>query len=116
MYSNPPLHGALLAARILNDPALNKQWLGEVKGMADRIIEMRALLRSNLEKLGSAHDWSHITRQIGMFAYTGLSPEEMDKLAKEHSVYATRDGRISVAGITTANVGRLAEAIYKVKG
>ncbi|KAF2658439.1 hypothetical protein K491DRAFT_653049 [Lophiostoma macrostomum CBS 122681] len=116
LYSNPPVHGARIASEILNDPALNKQWLGEVKGMADRIITMRALLKENLEKLGSKHDWSHITSQIGMFAYTGLKPEQMDVLAKEHSVYATKDGRISVAGITTGNVKRLAEAIYKVTG
>ncbi|KAF2787800.1 mitochondrial aspartate aminotransferas-like protein [Melanomma pulvis-pyrius CBS 109.77] len=116
LYSNPPVHGARIASVILNDPALNKQWLGEVKDMADRIITMRALLKENLEKLGSKQDWSHITSQIGMFAYTGLNAEQMDKLAKEHSVYATKDGRISVAGITSGNVKRLAEAIYKVKG
>ena len=116
LYSNPPIHGARIAAQILNDAGLYQQWLGEVKGMADRIITMRALLKENLEKLGSAHDWSHITSQIGMFAYTGLDAAAMDKLAREHSVYATKDGRISVAGITSDNVGRLAEAIYKVKG
>ncbi|KAG9550933.1 hypothetical protein KCU77_g20658, partial [Aureobasidium melanogenum] len=116
LYSNPPVHGARVASTILNDPELNKQWLGEVKGMADRIITMRALLKENLEKLGSKHDWSHITSQIGMFAYTGLKPEQMDALAKEHSVYATKDGRISVAGITSGNVKRLAESIYKVTG
>ncbi|KAK4506772.1 hypothetical protein PRZ48_000505 [Zasmidium cellare] len=116
LYSNPPVHGARIASTILNDSALNKQWLGEVKGMADRIIKMRALLKENLEKLGSKHNWDHITSQIGMFAYTGLTPEQMTKLAEEHSVYATKDGRISVAGITSENVGRLAEAIYKVKG
>lgn len=116
MYSNPPIHGARIASEILNSPELYGEWLGEVKGMADRIITMRALLKDNLEKLGSKHDWSHITSQIGMFAYTGLTPEQMDKLAKEHSVYATKDGRISVAGITSDNVGRLAEAIFKVKG
>jgi aspartate aminotransferase len=48
----------------MNDPALNKQWLSEVEGMASRIIEMRSLLRTNLEKLGSKHDWSHITSQV----------------------------------------------------
>ena len=141
LYSNPPIHGARIASTILNDPELNKQWLGEVKGMADRIIEMRALLKDNLEKLGSKHDWSHITNQIGMFAYTGLKPDAMDKLAKEvctavyellvynvlyfgarslifiqHSVYATKDGRISVAGINSGNVKRLAESIYKLTG
>lgn len=83
MYSNPPVHGARIASEILNDAALNKQWLGEVKGMAERIITMRALLKENLEKLGSKQDWSHITSQIGMFAFTGLSSEEMNTLAKE---------------------------------
>lgn len=116
LYSNPPVHGARVASTILNDPALNKQWLGEVKGMADRIIKMRALLKENLEKLGSKRQWNHITDQIGMFAYTGLDAQQMTKLAEEHSVYATKDGRISVAGITSENVGRLAEAIYKVTG
>lgn len=86
LYSNPPVHGARIASTVLNDSALNQQWLGEVKGMADRIIEMRALLKKNLEQLGSKQDWSHITSQIGMFCYTGLKPEQMDKLAKEVSL------------------------------
>ena len=65
MYSNPPLHGALLAKTVLSDPALKQQWFEEVKGMADRIISMRTALRSNLEGLGSQHNWQHITDQIG---------------------------------------------------
>ena len=69
LYSNPPVHGARIASEILNDSALNKQWLGEVKGMADRIIEMRALLKQNLEDLGSKHDWSHITSQVCYYIF-----------------------------------------------
>jgi aspartate aminotransferase, mitochondrial len=64
MYSNPPVNGARIASEILNDPVLKAQWLAEVKGMADRIISMRALLRKNLEDLGSGYDWSHITSQV----------------------------------------------------
>ncbi|KAI9839587.1 MAG: hypothetical protein M1819_002213 [Sarea resinae] len=64
LYSNPPVHGARIASQILNDPKLQQQWLAEVKEMADRIISMRALLKENLEKLGSKHDWSHITSQV----------------------------------------------------
>ncbi|KAI0999633.1 Aspartate aminotransferase [Podosphaera aphanis] len=115
LYSNPPVHGARIAAHILNDKTLNEQWLGEVKGMADRIIKMRALLKQELGALGNSHDWSHITKQIGMFAYTGLKPDEMNRLATEHSVYATKDGRISVAGINSTNVKRLASAIHSIK-
>ncbi|KAJ6188759.1 hypothetical protein N7519_003667 [Penicillium mononematosum] len=108
-YSNPPIHGARIASTIMNDPALNKQWLSEVEGMASRIIEMRSPPHQPREARQQA-------RLIGMFAYTGLKPEQMDALAKEHSVYATKDGRISVAGITSANVQRLAESIFKVTG
>ena len=88
LYSNPPIHGARIAAAVLASPALNAQWLAEVKAMADRIIRMRALLKQHLEDLGSARDWSHITSQIGMFAYTGLTPQQMDALAKEVSLFA----------------------------
>ena len=69
LYSNPPVHGARIASEILNDSALYKQWLGEVKGMADRIISMRALLKQNMEKLGSKHDWNHITSQVRSSQY-----------------------------------------------
>jgi aspartate/tyrosine/aromatic aminotransferase len=88
----------------MNDPKLNQQWLGEVKGMADRIIEMRSLLRKNLEELGSKHDWSHITSQIGMFAYTGLKPEQMDVLAKEVrlALHSTLPRLLPVSVITSS--------------
>jgi len=39
----------------------------------------------------------------------------MDMIS-QHSVYATKDGRISVAGITSGNVKRLAESIYAITG
>ena len=84
--------------------------------MATRMIEMRKLLRENLESLGSQHSWEHVTSQIGMFCYTGLSPEQVDRLASEYSVYGTRDGRISICGINSENVNYLSEAIHAVAG
>ena len=90
LYSNPPIHGARIAGEILTDPQLYSQWEKEVKGMADRIISMRAMLKKNLEDLGSKHDWSHITNQIGMFAYTGMTPEQMTRLAEEVRQHAAR--------------------------
>ncbi|KAJ6880211.1 hypothetical protein NC652_033529 [Populus alba x Populus x berolinensis] len=114
MYSNPPVHGALVVSTILGDPELKKLWLKEVKVMADRIIGMRSALRENLEKLGSPLSWKHITDQIGMFCYSGMTPEQVDRLTKEFHIYMTRNGRISMAGITTGNVGYLATAINEV--
>uniref|UniRef100_A0A7N5K4C5 Aspartate aminotransferase n=1 Tax=Ailuropoda melanoleuca TaxID=9646 RepID=A0A7N5K4C5_AILME len=114
MYSNPPVNGARIASTILTSPDLRKQWLQEVKGMADRIISMRTQLVSNLKKEGSSHNWQHITDQIGMFCFTGLKPEQVERLTKEFSIYMTKDGRISVAGVTSGNVGYLAHAIHQV--
>lgn len=114
MYSNPPIHGALLVKTVLEDPALKAQWFGEVRGMAERIISMRALLRRHLEQLGSKRSWAHVAEQNGMFAFSGLSPEQVDELAEKHSIYMTRNGRISMAGVNSRNVARLAAAIYAV--
>lgn len=114
MYSNPPIHGARIVAEILSDPTLKQQWLGEVKGMADRIIDIRAKLQQELKKQGSKHNWDHITSQIGMFCYTGMNAEQVDRLINEFHVYLTKDGRISMAGVTTKNYERLAYCMHQV--
>eukprot|EP00271_Cylindrocystis_brebissonii_P010392 TRINITY_DN26571_c0_g1_i1.p1 TRINITY_DN26571_c0_g1~~TRINITY_DN26571_c0_g1_i1.p1 ORF type:complete len:420 (-),score=75.30 TRINITY_DN26571_c0_g1_i1:852-2111(-) len=114
MYSNPPVHGALIVSTILSDPELKAKWHKEVKMMADRIISMRQALRENVEGHGSKLGWKHITEQIGMFCFSGLTPEQVDRLTAEYHVYLTRNGRISMAGVTTKNVGYLANAIHEV--
>ncbi|KAK4055475.1 aspartate transaminase aat1 [Microbotryomycetes sp. JL201] len=88
--------------------------LGEVKQMADRIIGMRTTLYDLLQELGSKKEWGHIKSQIGMFCYTGLTPEQVEELKEKHHVYLTKDGRISVAGVTPHNVKHLAESIHAV--
>ncbi|XP_063973367.1 aspartate aminotransferase, mitochondrial [Diachasmimorpha longicaudata] len=114
MYSNPPISGARIVNEILTDQQLKQQWLGDVKGMADRIIGVRSKLRENLKKNGSTRDWSHITDQIGMFCFTGLKAPEVEKLTSQYSIYLTKDGRISMAGVTSKNVEYLAHAIHEV--
>jgi aspartate aminotransferase len=114
IYSNPPIYGARLAATIMNDPKLYAEWLVDVKGMADRIISMRTQLRDGLTAAGSTRNWQHITDQIGMFCFTGMTPEQVGKITKDYSVYLTKDGRISVSGVTSGNVAYLAEAIHAV--
>lgn len=82
--------------------------------MANRIIKMREQLADGLKKEGSTHNWQHVIDQIGMFCFTGLKPEQVERLTKEFSVYMTKDGRISMAGVTSGNVGYLAHAIHQV--
>ena len=82
--------------------------------MADRIIEARTALRGHLEDTGSVHDWSHITDQIGMFAFTGLDKEQCAAMINEHHIYLTGDGRVSMAGVTLDNAPYIAESIHSV--
>ncbi|GAB6025819.1 Aspartate aminotransferase, mitochondrial [Chamberlinius hualienensis] len=114
MYSNPPIFGARVASIILNDKDLRSQWLKDVKVMADRIISMRTQLRDNLHKEGSKHSWQHITDQIGMFCYSGMTQQQVERLTNEFSIYLTKDGRISVAGVSSKNVEYLAHAMHQV--
>jgi len=114
MYSSPPIHGALLVTEVLSDEELSAQYYGECALMAERIESMRTLLHDGLVAAGSEHNWSHITDQIGMFAYTGMTAAMCDDLMEQHSIFLTRDGRISMAGVNGDNVGRIAEAIHAV--
>lgn len=114
MYSNPPLFGARVVATILSDPTLTTLWHKEVKAMADRIISMRVQLVKHLKEAGSTRDWSHITNQIGMFCYSGLTPEQVERLKTEFHIYMTSNGRISMAGVFSSKVKYLAEAIHEV--
>lgn len=111
MYSNPPVHGARLVALVLSNPEMKKRWEQELKEVAGRILQMRALLRKKLEEMKVKGTWNHITDQIGMFSYTGLSVKQCEVLINKYSIYLLKNGRISMAGITTNNVDYLANAI-----
>merc|ERR1711953_681213 len=114
MYSSPPIHGGRIVQEILSTPELRAEWLVDVKGMADRIINMRTKLKAGMERNGSSQNWDHITDQIGMFCFTGMKPEQVEKITKDFSVYLTKDGRVSVAGVSSQNVDYLAHAIHDV--
>lgn len=114
MYSNPPRHGAEIVAHCLDNPALYSEWCKELAMMSGRIVDMRDLLLGALKKLGTPGDWSHVTSQIGMFTFTGIPKDKVQRLVKDHHIYMTADGRISIAGINPGNVQYLAESIHTV--
>ena len=49
-----------------------------------------------------------------MFAFTGLNKEQCDAMIKEHHIYLTGDGRVSMAGVTLDNAPYIAAAIHSV--
>lgn len=113
--SNPPAYGARIASLVLNDQKLFTEWEANLRTMAGRIIDMRKALRAKLEELnGKEGSWKHITDQIGMFSFTGLTEKQVLKIREDAHVYMTKNGRISMAGLNTGNVEYVAEAMDKV--
>ncbi|MBQ1426919.1 MAG: aspartate/tyrosine/aromatic aminotransferase [Succinivibrionaceae bacterium] len=113
-YSNPPAHGAKIVETILSNPELRAEWENEVKEMRERIKTMRNLLVTKLKELGVNQDFSFINEQNGMFSFSGLNKEQVNKLKTQFGVYIVGSGRISVAGITTHNIDALCTAIAGV--
>ena len=75
---------------------------------------MRILLADQLVAAGSQLSWDHLRHQRGIFSFSGLTPAQVERLAKEYHIYLVSNGRLSVAGITHTNVEYVAKAIHSV--
>lgn len=114
MYSMPPDHGAAVAARVLADATLRQDWADEVATMVARMRYLRALLAGRLGARRPDLDCSWLTQQRGMFSLLGLAPAAIAALCNEQHVYLPPDGRINLAGVSDANVDRVADSIVRV--
>ncbi len=113
-YSNPPIHGAQIVATVLASPTLRAQWEQELAGMRTRIKAMRTALVDRLAAAGVKEDLSYITRQQGMFSYSGLNAAQMQRLRREYGIYGVDSGRICVAALNDKNLDAVAKAIASV--
>ena len=113
-YSNPPTHGGAIVAAVLANPELRALWEKELGEMRVRIKSMRQMLVDGLKAAGVKQDMSFITRQIGMFSYSGLSKDQMVRLRNEFGVYGTDTGRMCVAALNSKNIAHVCAAIAKV--
>ena len=114
IYSMPPAHGAALVETILHSDELRAQWHSELQEMRDRINGNRQLLVDKLIENGVTRDFSFIPRQKGMFSFLGITPEQVQQLQDEYSIYMVDSSRMSIAGIANRNVDYLAQSIAKV--
>ncbi len=113
-YSNPPTFGAQIVATVLTTPELRALWEAELGTMRQRIRQMREALVERLRAAGATQDLSYITRQKGMFSYSGLSKPQMERLRAEFGVYGVDSGRICVAALNEQNLDAVARAIVSV--
>lgn len=113
-FSNPPAHGSAIVETILNDPQLRAQWEAEVGEMRNRINGLRHLFVETLNEKGVQRDFSFITRQTGMFSFSGLTPDQVKALRDDYAIYIVGSGRISVAGMDESTMDYLCTAIAEV--
>ena len=111
--SNPPAHGEKVVITVLSNPDLRLIWEQELAEMRERMSRMRNLLADKLKAAG-AGDFDFITKQNGMFSFSGLTKEQVEQLRAEFGIYIVGSGRMCVAGINDENVDYLADAITKV--
>ena len=111
IYSNPPAHGGGIVITIMNNPQLRAEWEGEVADIRRRIGEMRELFAATLKAKGVNRDFSFLTKQYGMFSFSGLDDEQVKALREKFGIYIVGGGRINVAGMTKANMEPLCAAI-----
>ncbi|MDH4565861.1 aspartate/tyrosine/aromatic aminotransferase [Pseudomonas sp. BN414] len=113
-YSNPPTHGATVVASVLNSPELRAMWEGELGEMRTRIHSMRLAMVEQLAAQGAKRDFSFVARQRGMFSYSGLTAEQVERLKNEFGIYAVSTGRICVAALNKSNLESITRAITQV--
>jgi len=114
IYSMPPAHGAAIVETILSSDELRNEWHVELKEMRDRINGNRSIIVDKLIENGVTRDFSFIARQSGMFSFLGITPEQVQTLQDEYSIYMVDSSRMSIAGIATSNVDSLAKSIAKI--
>ena len=114
IYSSPPSHGGRVVDIVMNDEALHEQWVGEVYAMRDRIKAMRLKLKSVLEEKVPGRDFDYLTEQNGMFSFTGLTPEQVEKLQSKYGIYMVSNSRMCVAGLNSSNIDYVANAMADV--
>ena len=113
-YSSPPTHGGAVVAAVLASPELRQLWEEELAEMRVRIRAMRVGLVDKLQARGVSEDFSFVTRQRGMFSYTGLTTGQVDRMRDEFGIYAVSTGRICLAALNTRNIDYVADTIAAV--
>lgn len=114
LWSTPPAHGAAVVATILADHELKALWASELEGMRKRVASLRSGLVDALRPHDLADRFAHIAEQRGMFSYTGLTPQQVQRLRDEFSVYMVGSGRANMAGLDANRLDQLAKAIATV--
>jgi len=110
-YSMPPLQGARIVKTILGSSELRAEWEQELDTIRLRINEMRHALASGIGE----QNFSFVDQQTGMFSFSGLNQDQVNRLKQEYGIYMLSNGRLSISGLNTHNMNYVIKALLSVK-
>src|SRR5687768_12791020 len=113
-YSSPPSFGGTVVTTVLQSQELRALWEDELGQMRGRIKSMRKRLVDALKTRLPEREFGFMLQQCGMFSYSGLTRDQVQRMRNEHSVYAIETGRICVAALNSRNIDYVADAIGNV--
>lgn len=114
MYSTPSLQGERIIKTIMKSHELTTEWSTELQNMRDRIKEMRTAFAAALLAKGSKQDFSYIHEQKGLFSFSGLNVEQVQRLRQERAIYMPSNGRVNIAGLNTQNLEYVVDSLLTV--
>jgi aspartate aminotransferase len=109
-----PAFGARIASIIFGSPELKKSWDKDVDDITVRLKQVRQIVYQKLIDLKTPGNWDSVIKQNGLFWYSGLTPEQNEKLISEHHVYSTSIGRVNIAGLNNSNIDYFCNAVDSV--
>jgi len=114
LYSNPPAHGARIAAHVLKEASLKEEWKKELDTMRHRLAVIRESLVQRLSLKSTRIDFGFLRHHRGMFSFMDLDKNQVQRLIQEFGIYLIDNGRISLAGLTPKNIDYVVDSIISV--
>ena len=108
---SPPTFGASIVANVFQDESFTNEWKQELESMRVRIRSMREKFVQHISASMGNNRFDHILHQRGMFSYTGITPDVVEILKTDYSVFLLKSGRINVAGMNDQNIPRICDSI-----
>lgn len=76
-----------------------------------RTQKARKELFDGLSAKQTPGSWTHILHSGGLFCLLGLTPPQLNYLARKHNVHLSAQGRLNVCALTGQNIRQVVDAI-----
>jgi len=110
IYSSPPKYGSQIAQIVFS--TFKTEWKKECKELVNNLEISRKLLYEELKKENII--WNNLLQSEGLFYLSPLKEEEIEELAKKHSIYILKNGRINIAGLNHSDIPYFAECLKDI--